>query len=271
MMRSHGEGAPREIYQFGKKGSPVYDAIEKYINLRYSLLPYIYSTSWNVTTCQSSMMRALVMDFAGDRQALDINDAYMFGSALLVHPVTQPMYTKIEVKGGDSIRVEDFSTIKSTDVYLPKGGDWVDFWTGDRYNGGQTIRKEVPLDIIPLFVKTGAILPIGPNVQYATEKKWDNLEIRIYEGTDGTFTLYEDECDTYNYEKGAYTMIPFVWDDKKKTLTIGDRQGSFPGMINVRKFNIVFVGTGKGVGMERIEMFDKVVNYSGKKVVIRKN
>jgi alpha-D-xyloside xylohydrolase len=271
MMRSHGEGAPREIYQFGKKGSPVYDAIEKYINLRYSLLPYIYATSWKVTASQSSMMRALVMDFAGDKQALDINDAYMFGSSLLVNPVTRPMYTKIEVRGGDSIRVEDFSTIKSTAVYLPKGSDWIDFWTGEKHAAGQTIQKEVPLDIIPLFVKAGTILPIGPNVQYATEKKWDNLEIRIYEGADGSFTLYEDEFDTYNYEKGAYSMIPFVWNDKKKTLTIGDRQGSFTGMINERKFNIVFVEKGRGVGMERAEKFDNVVNYSGKKVVVRKN
>ncbi len=270
MMRSHGEGAPRELYQFGEKGNPAYDAIEKYINLRYSLLPYIYATSWNVTSRQSSMMRALVMDFAHDKQALDINDEFMFGSSILVNPVTQPMYSKTEVKAGDSVKVEDFSIVKSKNVYLPKGNDWYDFWTGEKFNGGQTVKKEVPLDIIPLFVKAGTILPVGPKVQYATEKKWDNLEIRIYEGANGEFTLYEDENDNYNYEKGAYSTVQFSWNDKKKTLTIADRKGSFPGMINERRFNIVFVGKNKGTGNDAIEKFDKVVNYSGKNVVIGK-
>jgi len=271
MMRSHGEGVPREIYQFGKKGNPTYDAIEKYINLRYSLLPYIYSTSWDVTAHQSSMIRALVMDFAGDKQAIELNDEFMFGSSLLVNPVTQPMYSKTEVTGRDSIKVEDFSSVKSKDVYLPKGNGWYDFWTGERFNGGQTIKKEVPLDIIPLFVKAGTILPIGPKVQYATEKKWDNLEIRIYEGANGEFILYEDENDNYNYEKGACSTISFSWNDKKKSLTIGDCKGSFPGMIKSRRFNIVIVGKGKGVGAGLIENYDKEVSYSGKKVIIRMN
>lgn len=271
MMRSHGEGAPREIYQFGKKGNPTYDAIEKYINIRYSLLPYIYSISWNVTAKQSSMMRALVMDFASDKQALNINDEFMFGSSLLVNPVTQPMYSKIEVHGADSVRVEDYSSVKTKDVYLPKGSDWYDFWTGEKYNGAQTVKKEVPLDIIPLYVKAGSILPIGPKVQFATEKKWDNLEIRIYEGANGEFTLYEDENDNYNYEKGAYSTVMFSWNDKQHLLTIGDRKGSFPGMIADRKFNVVFVGKNKGAGTEPIEKFDKVVSYSGKKVTIGKN
>jgi alpha-D-xyloside xylohydrolase len=245
-MRSHGEGAPPEIYQFGKKGDPVYDAIEKFINLRYSLLPYIYSTSWDVTAHQSSMMRALVMDYAHDKQALDINDEFIFGNSLLVSPVTQPMHSNPFV---------------SKDVYLPKGNDWYDFWTGEKFKGGQTIKKEVPLDIIPLYVKAGTILPVGPKVQYATEKKWDNLEIRIYEGAAGEFTLYEDENDNYNYEKGACSTITFSWNDKNKSLTIGDCKGSFPGMITSRRFNIVIVG----------KNFNKVVSYTGKKETIRVN
>ncbi|HPT43954.1 MAG TPA: glycoside hydrolase family 31 protein, partial [Paludibacteraceae bacterium] len=268
MMRSHGEGVPRELYQFGKKGNPTYDAIEKYINLRYTFLPYIYSASWDVTARQSSMMRALVMDFAGDKQALDINDEYMFGSSLLVNPVTQPMYSKTVMSGGDSVKVEDFSTVKSKDVYLPKGTDWYDFWTGEKFNGGQTIKKEVPLDIIPLFVKAGTILPVGPEVQYATEKKWDNLEIRVYEGADGEFTLYEDENDNYNYEKGLYSTISFSWNDRNKSLTVGECKGSFPGMLKSRRFNIVIVGKSKGVGAELVENYDKVVSYTGKKLVI---
>jgi alpha-D-xyloside xylohydrolase len=270
MMRSHGEGYPRELYQFGAKGNPTYDAIEKYINLRYSLLTYIYSSSWSVTANQSSMMRALVMDFAADKQALDINDEYMFGNSLLVSPVTEALYVKPQIQGKDTSFVADFSTVKTKAVYLPKGTDWFDFWTGKKHQGGQTIQKEVPLDIIPLFVKAGAILPWSPKVQYATEKKWDNLELRVYEGANGQFTLYEDENDNYNYEKGAFTTITFNWDNNKKTLTISDRKGTFPGMLSSRKFNIVFVTENKGTGSESATNFDKTVVYTGKKVTISK-
>ncbi|HOT15637.1 MAG TPA: glycoside hydrolase family 31 protein [Bacteroidales bacterium] len=269
MMRSHGEGSPRELYQFGKKGNATYDAIEKYIKLRYSLLPYIYSSSWEVTNKQSTMMRALVMDFAADRQALDINDEFLFGKSLLVSPVTQPLYLKNEVRGKDTVKVTDFSTVKSKAVYLPKGADWVDFWTGDKFSGGQTVNKEVPLDIIPVFVKAGSILPIGPEVQYSGEKKWDNLEIRVYEGANGEFTLYEDEGDNYNYEKGAYSTVSFSWNNQKRTLSIGERKGSFPGMLTNRVFNIVLVGKGKGTGSVLSAKFDKAITYSGKKQVVK--
>jgi len=269
MMRSHGTDAPREIYQFGKKGDKIYDAIEKYINLRYNLLPYIYSTSWDVTANQSTMMRALVMDFADDKEALDINDQYMFGKSLLVCPVTKPMYSKISIHGNDTTNVEDFSKIKDKEIYLPEGTDWYDFWSGEKHSGGQTLNKGTPIDIIPLYVKAGSILPIGPKVQYATEKKWDDLEIRVYPGADGEFTLYEDENDNYNYEKGSYSTILFEWDDGKKVLTISDRQGSFPGMLKERHFNIVRVAKDKGVGMDVIGSIDKGVTYKGKKVMIK--
>jgi alpha-D-xyloside xylohydrolase len=260
MMRSHGADAPREIYQFGQKGDKVYDSIEKAINLRYLLIPYIYSTSWDVTANQSSMMRALVMDFAHDTKALDINDQYMFGKSLLVCPVTEMMYTKDEK--------EDFSSIGSRNIYLPVGADWIDFWTGEKLRGGQTVQKDSPIEIIPLYVKAGSILPIGPEVQYATEKRWDNLEIRIYPGANGEFTLYEDENDNYNYEKGLYSTIMFTWNDAANTLTINDRNGSFPGMPNDRKFRIVRVTEANGTGMETVEKFDRVVSYSGSKVVV---
>jgi alpha-D-xyloside xylohydrolase len=261
MMRSHGTDAPREIYQFGKKGDKVFDAIEKSINLRYSLLPYIYSVSWDVTANQSTMMRALMMDFPKDKQALDINDQYMFGKSILVCPVTNVMYSK-DTK-------EDFTTIKSRELYLPKGADWIDFWTGNKYTGGQKINKEAPLDIIPLFVKAGSIIPFGPKVQYATEKKWGNLEIRIYEGANGSFVLYEDENDNYNYEKGAFSTIPFNWDNVKRTLTVGDCTGSFPGMIKDRKFNIILVSESKGTGTYITEKYDNIIAYSGKKVIVK--
>jgi alpha-D-xyloside xylohydrolase len=269
MMRSHGTDAPREIYQFGKKGDKVYDVIEKYIDLRYCLLPYIYATSWDVTAHQSSMMRALVMDFAVDKKSLDINDEYMFGKSILVCPVTQPMYSKNQVQGTDTTKVEDYSTVKTKMVYLPTGIDWYDYWTGEKIAGGQTVSKEVPLDIIPLYIKAGTILPIGPKVQYATEKKWDDLEIRIYEGANGEFTLYEDENDNYNYEKGAYSTITLSWDNTKKALTIGDLKGTFPGMISERKFNIVLIAKNKSEGSKASSKFDKEAVFTGRKLVVK--
>jgi alpha-D-xyloside xylohydrolase len=152
-------------------------------------------------------------------------------------------------------------------VYLPKGTDWYDFWTGVKLAGGQTVNKEAPIDIIPLYVRTGSIIPIGPKVQYATEKRWNHLEIRVYAGADGDFTLYEDENDNYNYEKGAYSIISFAWDDDKQALTISDRKGSFTGMLAERKFSLVRVVPGRGTGMDAAQGFDRVVNYRGRKVV----
>jgi len=172
MMRSHGADAPREIYQFGSKGDKVYDAVEKYINLRYSLLPYIYGVSHDITAHGSSMMRALVMDFPKDEKTWSNTQEYMFGKSLLVSPVTSPMYTKPNgaVEGRDTIRVEDFSSVKSKQVYLPAGTDWYDFWTNEKLSGGQNVSKPAPLDILPLYVKAGTILPFGPQVQYATRR-----------------------------------------------------------------------------------------------------
>ena len=261
MMRSHGADAPREIYQFGEKGDPIYDAIEKYIQLRYRLLPYIYSTSWDVTANQSSMMRALMMDFPGDKAALDINDEYMFGRSILVCPVTECMYSKD--------MEEDFSIIKSIEIYLPKGTDWFDFWTGEKHSGGQTVSRMTPLDIMPLYIRAGSVIPVGPKVQYATEQNWDKLEIRVYEGANGEFTLYEDENDNYNYEKGMYSTITLTWDDSNRVLTIKNREGSFPGMLQERQFNIVLVSKDHGIGMTEPEEYDRQVDYKGKKIRIK--
>ena len=230
MMRSHGADAPREIYQFGKKGEPVYDALEKYINLRYSLLPYIYSEAWQITNQQSSLMRALVMDFPNDEKVLDLNDQYMFGHSFLVAPVLKSMYTED--------KKENFQQDGYRQVYLPKGTEWFDYWTGERFSGGQTIDKKAPIDILPLYVKAGSIVPVGPKVDYAEQKDWSNLKINIYPGADAEFTLYEDENDNYNYEKGAYSEIKFVWDNNKQQLTIEKRQGKFEGMIKNRSFQL---------------------------------
>lgn len=269
MMRSHGADAPREIYQFGKKGDKAYDAIEKFIRLRYRLLPYIYSTSWDVTANHSSMMRALVMDFPNDKAALDINDQFMFGRSILVSPVTKPMYIKPSVNGKDTSFIEDFSALKSKDTYLPAGTTWYDFWTGEQLNGGKPVPKETPIDLIPLYVKAGSIIPLGPDVQFASEKPWDELDIYVYPGKNGSFVLYEDENDNYNYEKGLYSTITFSWDDSKKALTIGDRKGSFPGMLTTRKFNIILADRDKGYNGPETRTPARTVTYAGMKTTVK--
>lgn len=181
MMRSHGTNTPREIFMFGERGYWAFDAQEKMINLRYRLLPYIYSTSWKITSEGGSLMRALFSDFPEDKKVLDLGDEYLFGKSILVAPVT--------------------SETRSRSLYLPAGTQWIDFWTGEVQDGGREITRETPVDIIPLYVKAGAIIPVGPAVQFATEKPWDDLQLRIYPGANGEFTLYEDEDDNYNYEK----------------------------------------------------------------------
>tara|TARA_B100000586_G_scaffold183143_1_gene134305 strand:- start:1258 stop:3648 length:2391 start_codon:yes stop_codon:yes gene_type:complete len=253
MMRSHGADAPREIYQFGKKGEPVYDALEKYINLRYSLLPYIYSEAWQITNQQSSLMRALVMDFPNDEKVLDLNDQYMFGHSFLVAPVLKSMYTED--------KKENFQQDGYRQVYLPKGTEWFDYWTGERFSGGQTIDKKAPIDILPLYVKAGSIVPVGPKVDYAEQKDWSNLKINIYPGADAEFTLYEDENDNYNYEKGAYSEIKFVWDNNKQQLTIEKRQGKFEGMLKDRSFQL-------HIETAETTKTTKKITYKGDKMVI---
>lgn len=268
MQRSHGSGVKKEIYNLGKKGDWVYDSEEKYINLRYALLPYLYSTGWQVTDNAGSFLRALFMDFNEDQKVHNISNQYMFGKAFLVTPVTRNMYVFSDKEQWKD-PYEDFSKTGTQDVYLPKGTKWFDFWTGEVLNGGQMVTKEVPIDIIPLYVRAGSIVPFGPKVQYSTEKKWNNLEIRIYPGADGEFVLYEDENDNYNYEKGAYSTIKFTWDDANRTLNIADREGTFPGMLKSRKFNIVVVDKENGTGSVQSTKFTKSVSYGGKKKSVK--
>jgi len=250
MMRSHGTDIPREIYQFGNRGEWPFDVQEKFINLRYQLLPYLYSTAWGVTSNAGSIMRSLTMDFASDKKAWDIGNEYMFGQSFLVAPVTA-------------------SHSQNRSVYLPAGASWHNFWDGGLTAGGGWTEQATPIDRIPLFVKAGSIIPWGPKVQYAAEKKWDNLELRIYPGADASFTLYEDEGDGYDYEKGSYSEIHFQWNDEAKTLSIDDVKGSFPGMLKDRKFNIVVVDDHRGVGVVPSEKFNTTVRYRGKKLTVR--
>ena len=250
MMRSHGTDIPREIYQFGNRGEWPFDVQEKFINLRYQLLPYLYSTAWGVTSNAGSIMRSLTMDFASDKKVWDIGNEYMFGQSFLVAPVTA-------------------SHAQNRSVYLPAGASWHNFWDGGLTAGGVWTEQATPIDRIPLFVKAGSIIPWGPKVQYAAEKKWDNLELRIYPGADASFTLYEDEGDGYDYEKGSYSEIHFQWNDEAKTLSIDDVKGSFPGMLKDRKFNIVVVDDHRGVGVVPSGKFNTTVRYRGKKLTVR--
>ena len=277
VFRSHGTDCSREVWEFGKPGEVVYDAIVKQIKLRYRLIPYLYSTAWQVTSNNASYMRPLFADFANDRRTWEMGDEFMFGQSILAAPIVQAQYTpevsdrrKADAQGlegwsvtstattSDGYPVVDFSGTKSATKYLPKGALWYDFWTGKQYRGGQDVTIETTLDRVPMFVRAGSILPLGPEMQYTGEKLWDNLELRVYPGADGSFTLYEDEGDNYNYEKGQYTTILMTWNNAQRTLTIGQRQGQYKGMIGNRKFQVVLPdGT------------TKTVDYQGSETIVK--
>ena len=265
MMRSHGTELRREIYYFGKEGDAAYDAIVSAIRQRYDLLPYIYSTSWDVTTHRGSFMRALFMDFAGDRNTWDLRDQYMFGKSIMVAPVLHAQYT--DEKTSYTEEPADFNATKSDKVYFPAGCEWYDIWTNERIAGGQELEVETRFDRAPVYVREGSIIPVGPKVQYATEKDWSSLEIRVYPGADASFTLYEDEGDGYGYEQGQCSTIEFRWNEKKHTLDISKREGVFPGMLQQRTFRIVLVDADTpAFGTETVE--DRSVEYSGEAISI---
>ena len=402
IFRSHGSETPREIWEFGDFSK----TLLKFDQLRYRLLPYTYSLASQVTHEGYTIMRGLAMDFPKDKKTYGIDDQFMYGSNIMVCPVTEYMLHRppsssvlvpasvfktargeqgLEVKffkdtkykkqslaridpninidwyGGRPDYVTD-STLaiqwkgkitpsetgkhqfhikcygpkhisingkplkftyqsvevytemvemeagKSYDlsietenptpgafhfklywktpsilaeekvvekrkqtrkVYLPANTQWFDFWTGEAYAGGKNIEADAPIEKIPILVKAGSILPMGPFVQYATEKNTDNLEIRVYAGANGKFVLYEDENDNYNYEKGAFAKIGFEWNDARKQLTIAQRRGSFPGMLEKRTFKIILVNKSKGTGIETTAVPDKLVSYDGKEQIIQ--
>jgi alpha-D-xyloside xylohydrolase len=234
---SNGTGPGKEIWRFGDETSK---RLLNFINLRYRLLPYIYSVSWQVTSNGYTMMRPLVMDFSADPGVLNIGDQFMFGPAIMVSPVTQAGAT-------------------SRDLYLPGSTGWYDFWTGKQETSGKQITAAAPIDILPLYIRAGSIIPMGPLVQYVNEKPDGPIELRIYRGADGTFTLYEDDGRTYAYEKGAYATIPISWNQATQTLTIGQRVGTFPEMIKERTFNVIFVKDNHGNGVTPVDQPDRVV------------
>jgi alpha-D-xyloside xylohydrolase len=401
VFRSHGSETPREIWEMGEFSN----TLIKFDNLRYRLMPYIYSLAWKVTSEGYTMMRGLPMDFTDDKNTYAINDQFMFGPSLMICPVTEYMYhrppeasvliekeffktkdgkpgllakyykdnkyktlgketidrnidvfwytgrpdyvsdsmfairwegklipketgvhqfhlksfdAKRIILNGDTLKmvytsVEQYSELvslkadkeysfivetentstgaarmqlfwktpsifasekkfekreKTRDVYLPAGQSWIDFWTGKTFEGGQVISSPAPIDIIPILVKAGSILPMGPFVQFATEKPDVPVELRIYPGANGSFTLYEDENDNYNYEKGAYSTIDFKWDNAERKLTIVKRKGEFKGMIKNRTFNIILAEEGRGTGIEISQKPDKTISYEGSEQVI---
>ena len=205
-----------------------------------------------------TIMRSLAFDFRTDTAVYSIPDEYMFGPAFLACPVTQQLYSN------DSMN----TLIKTRKVYLPKDANWFDFWTGKQLQGGQTIDADAPVDILPLYVKAGSILPMGKIMEWATQQPEDTIELRIYPGADASFTLYEDANDTYNYEKGEYATFTFNWNDKSKMLSFTSRKGSFTNMLEKRVFNVVIVNKNKGIGEAVTMQPDKIVQYYGKAISV---
>jgi len=245
VFRIHGQ-APKELYgsQWSATGKANLLAVD---TLHYRLMPYLYSLAWKTTNEGYTIMRHLVFDYPKDTKVFGIADQFMYGPALLVNPVITTGAT-------------------SRSVYLP-AGTWYDFWTGSTATGGTTVTADAPLSKIPLYVRAGSIVPMGPNIQYATQSI-DPLEIRVYKGANATFTLYEDEGDSYNYETGKYSQIAFTWDDTAQQLSVGARTGSYTGMPASRTFNIVWVAANHGNGVDVTATADQVVKYDGSAVVV---
>ncbi len=243
VFRTHGHRDHNEIWTYDK----VEPILENYDRLRYRLMPYIYSLAWKVTHDDYTMQRPLVMDWRTDRKVWDIGDEYMFGPAFLVSPVWK-------------------EEAHSRQVYLPQAQIWYDFWTGERFTGERDLEVNAPIEKLPLFLRAGSIVPLGPEIEYAEQQPGDPIEVRVYRGADGAFDLYQDEGDSDRYEQGAYAVIPIRWNDATAALTFGERTGKFSGMPPQIKFRIVLVGAGHGVGESVSSDADAVVDYTGQKL-----
>jgi len=250
IFRVHGQFPYREIFNVAPNNHPAYKSMLYYDQLRYRLLPYIYTLAGNVYHNNYTMMRPLIMDFGADTAVARIGDQYMFGPSLLVNPV-------YEYKARDR------------PVYLPAGTGWYNFYTGEYLAGGQHIQAAAAYERIPLFVKEGSILPLGPGLQYTGEKPADPVTLYVYTGKDASFTLYEDEGTNYNYEKGAWSNIPITYNEAGKTLTIGKRTGAFSGMLNQRTFNVVWITKTNALSPDKYDAPPAVtIRYQGEQVTI---
>jgi alpha-D-xyloside xylohydrolase len=250
LLRVHGQSPNREMWFFGgDTGHRAYETQLAFDRLRYRLLPYAYSLAADVTRKHGSLMRPLVMDFREDPQALDVADQFLFGPALMVSPVVAPGVT-------------------TRSVYLPRGAGFFDFWTGTYVEGGRRIDAPAPYESMPVYVKAGSILPIGPELQHTAEKAADPLTLWVYAGADAEFELYEDDGVSYDYEKGAFSTIPLRWDDRRGALHIGERKGSFPGMLASRRFQVVVVSKAAALGHTPTPSGARVVTYDGRAAVV---
>lgn len=250
LLRLHGQFPNREMWFFGGETDRAYTTQLAFDRLRYRLLPYTYSVAADVTRRDGSLMRPLVMDFREDPAVLGIGDQYLFGPSLLVNPVTTQGATQ-------------------RSVYLPRGAAWYDFWTGARHEGGRRFDAPAPFESLPLYVRAGSILPTGPELQYTDEKPADPLTVWVYTGADAAFDLYEDDGVTYGYEKGAFATIPLRWNETARTLTIGARTGSFPGMRASREIRVVFVSEDAAIGHSAAPSMTKTLRYDGREALVR--
>ncbi len=244
IFRSHGQYPFREIYNIADAGSVQYESMWYYDKLRYTLMPYIYTLGGQAYFDDQTIMRGLVMDFNHDPKVLDVADQYMFGPAFLVNPVTQ-------------------YKARERQVYLPTQAGWYNWYDNKFFEGGQTLTVSAPLEQMPLFVKAGSIVPTGPDIQYSTERS-DPITLRVYEGADGTFSIYEDEGLNYNYEKDAFSIIPLSYDQNAHALTIGRRFGAFEGMQESRTFSVLWVSP------EGVVVDPKPHVYQGEVLVVTK-
>jgi len=250
LFRSHGQYPYREIFNIAPEGHPAYKSFLFYDKLRYRLLPYIYSLAGAAYHNDYTIMRGLVMDFSNDTAVLNIGDQYLFGPSLLINPVYEDKQTTRE-------------------LYLPKCSGWYDLYSGKWFEGGQKIIADAPYERIPVFVKAGSIIPFGPELQYASEKKADTITLNIYSGADGSFNLYEDEETNYNYEKGKFSIIPVKYNEASRTITIGERTGAFTGMMEKGVFRINFISSGMPRGLDIDAKCDKEIMYDGKMLKIK--
>jgi alpha-D-xyloside xylohydrolase len=252
LLRVHGQLPYREMFNVAPESHPAYQSMLSYDKLRYRLMPYIYSLAGMVTQNDYTIMRALVMDFGNDSNVLSIGDQFMFGPALLVNPLTK-------------------YKARTRALYLPAGIGWYDLKSGRFFKGGETIQADAPYADIPVFVKAGSILPCGPEIQYAAEKPADPIRLFVYTGADGSFAVYEDENVNYNYEKGKFSMIPMSYNEENRVLTIGKREGEFPGMLEKRTFEIVWIGERKPSGLDFLSKPDVIVTYDGTEQSVKMN
>jgi alpha-D-xyloside xylohydrolase len=255
VFRSHGTDTPREPWHFGPPSHPAWRSLVRFAELRYRLLPYLYSLASRVTREHDTMMRALVLDFPEDPRARDVQDQYLLGPAVLVSPVTEPGVT-------------------SRRVYLPEGR-WYDFWTGAPVDGGRTVDAPAPYDSMPLHIRAGSILPFGPALQWTGERPADPVRLVVYTGRDGSFTLHEDDGETDAHEGGAFSTIPMSWSEARQALTIGARTGAFEGMLTERAFEVAFVNgptklptPARSPARAWGDAPDRVVRYAGRPLTV---